>query len=359
MDTAAVLDPVWSLEAGPTMVLFWRYVDKLELRHIRNDSWPTDVQRLDVSDARLLMRSDRDEDALLVDDDLVVRLALEDGGLRIQIAADDAAAADAELATLRATYPRSTYSDGHVPVTFWSYSVHGPRAVTRKVAANEWEQVAANYTEPVRAELAEMMTSFRPSHGGQLVLWQGEPGTGKTHALRALAWEWRDWAELHYVVDPEVMFGERSDYLLDVLMYETPSYEQEERGGEQDRWRVLLLEDTGEMLAADAKEKVGQGLSRLLNVVDGLIGQGLRVLVLVTTNEELKRLHSAVARPGRCAQKLVFDRLTGPEARQWAIAHGIDPVDAPTDPHSLAELFALVEGYSTRPRECAVGFAAA
>ena len=48
-------------------------------------------------------------------------------------------------------------------------------------------------------------------------------------------------------------------------------------------WRLLVLEDTGELLTPDAKTVIGQGLSRFLNVVDGLIGQGLRVLVLVTT----------------------------------------------------------------------------
>ena len=48
----------------------------------------------------------------------------------------------------------------------------------------------------------------------------------------------------------------------------------------------------------DAKERTGQALSRFLNVVDGLIGQGLRLLVLVTSNEELGKLHPAVSRPG-------------------------------------------------------------
>ena len=42
----------------------------------------------------------------------------------------------------------------------------------------------------------------------------------------------------------------------------------------------------------------GQGLSRLLNVSDGLLGEGLRAVVLVTTNEPLRRLHPAVVRPG-------------------------------------------------------------
>ena len=78
-----------------------------------------------------------------------------------------------------------------------------------------------------------------------------------------------------------------------------------------------ILEDTGELLAADAKERTGQGLSRLLNVVDGLIGQGLRVLVLVTTNETLRSLHPAVSRPGRCASQIEFAAFTADEAAEW------------------------------------------
>jgi hypothetical protein len=30
--------------------------------------------------------------------------------------------------------------------------------------------------------------------------------------------------------------------------------------------------------------EVGQGLARLLNVCDGMVGQGLRILILLTTN---------------------------------------------------------------------------
>src|SRR5256886_15351988 len=99
-----------------------------------------------------------------------------------------------------------------------------------------------------------------------------------------------------------------------------------EEGSEDDdsgrAWRVLVLEDTGELLSAEARIAVGQGLSRFLNVVDGLIGQGLRVLVLVTTNEELRKLHPAVARPGRCAANVEFKPLTGAEATAWLERHG-------------------------------------
>jgi hypothetical protein len=110
-------------------------------------------------------------------------------------------------------------------------------------------------------------------------------------------------------------------------------------------WRLLVLEDTGELLQPDAKAVIGQGLARFLNLVDGLIGQGLRVLVLVTTNEEICKLHPAVARPGRCAADIEFAGLDQSEADAWLAAHGA-PVG--TDGRrTIAELYARLEGEET------------
>jgi hypothetical protein len=84
---------------------------------------------------------------------------------------------------------------------------------------------------------------------------------------------------------------------------------------------------------------IGQGLSRFLNVVDGLIGQGLRILVLVTTNEEIKKLHPAVARPGRCAANVSFGPLSQDEADAWLGERGADAtVDGAA---TIAQLYAL------------------
>ena len=103
-----------------------------------------------------------------------------------------------------------------------------------------------------------------------------------------------------------------------------------------------MLEDTGELLTPDAKAVIGQGLSRFLNVVDGLIGQGLRVLVLVTTNEPIKTLHPAVARPGRCAANIEFWPLTAEESSTWFARHG--SAERSDEPLLLAELYARLEG---------------
>jgi hypothetical protein len=107
-------------------------------------------------------------------------------------------------------------------------------------------------------------------------------------------------------------------------------------------WRLLVLEDTGELLRPDAKTIIGQGLSRFLNVVDGLIGQGLRVLVLVTTNERIETLHPAVARPGRCAANIEFDSLSADETVTWLGRHGL--VAEAGAAGNLASLYAQLEG---------------
>lgn len=171
-----------------------------------------------------------------------------------------------------------------------------------------------------------------------------------TWALRGLIWEWRNWADFHYIVDPDKFFGDQAGYMTRVLF----SDQTHDEAGEE-RWKVLILEDCGEMLSKDARERSGQGLSRLLNLVDGLIGQGLRVLVLVTTNEELGALHDAISRPGRCACNLEFKPLRGIHLEQWLQKHGLDR--ELFNEATLAELFAAAAGRDTKSHRLA-GFAA-
>jgi ATP-dependent 26S proteasome regulatory subunit len=101
---------------------------------------------------------------------------------------------------------------------------------------------------------------------------------------------------------------------------------------------------------------IGQGLSRFLNVVDGLIGQGLRVLVLVTTNEEIRKLHPAVARPGRCAANIEFVPLSADEASTWLESRGSDERAASAT--TLASLYAILEGLDPREAGQTAGFGA-
>ena len=136
-------------------------------------------------------------------------------------------------------------------MAFWTYSGGDGYPTTRRIAVPTWQDVRENYPLTVRERLGSLMTdAFRPAKGGQLLLWHGAPGTGKTFALRALAWEWRSWCDVHYITDPEVLFGAGSDYLVDVLLDDDDRYHKHRHDGAgQDgdaaqRWRLLVVEDT-------------------------------------------------------------------------------------------------------------------
>ena len=82
-------------------------------------------------------------------------------------------------------------------------------------------------------------------------------------------------------------------------------------------WRLLIVEDCDELVRVGAKKEAGQALGRLLNVTDGFIGHGLKLLVALTTNEPLMALHPAVVRAGRCLAEIHVGRLSRAEAVAW------------------------------------------
>jgi hypothetical protein len=224
-------------------VLWLAAAAHLELRYVAGDDWTAArdadwlerlTQNADII-YRLVHESGRSASVFQLANALVLTVIDSDGDISISSAAPSHDEALAAIKRVREAVPELGEAQGaRVMIKLWSCGPHGPTPRTKVLEVPPWSSLAANYSRATRAVLEGYVRDIAIG-SGKLALWLGPPGTGKTPALRALAWEQRATVRLHYVLDPE----KDSEFFV-VTSFNWLSFRGDPRRPFREEWGTLV-----------------------------------------------------------------------------------------------------------------------
>lgn len=184
----------------------------------------------------------------------------------------------------------------------------------------------------------QLMNRFNSSTKG-LVLFHGEPGTGKTYYIRHLLRKMVAHRKKVIYMPPNMV-----DHLIDPAFMSFLAKEIRHWSA-QGQFCVLLIEDAEPLLARRRENVRIQGVTNLLNLSDGLLNDMLNLQIICTFNVDVKKLDSALLRPGRLIARKEFKKLDELDANLLAQRLGIRHHF--TEPATLSEVYGMMQNQNT------------
>ncbi len=184
----------------------------------------------------------------------------------------------------------------------------------------------------------DLMNRFKEQSKG-LVLFHGEPGTGKTYYIRHLLRTMATNKKIVIYMPPNMV-----DYLVEPT-FMTFISQQVNHFSQQGKCCALLIEDAEPLLAKRQEGVRIQGVTNLLNMTDGLLNDMLNLQIICTFNVDLKKLDKALLRPGRLLARKEFKALSVLDANLLASRLGIKHHF--NKPATLGEIYSMLENQNT------------
>jgi hypothetical protein len=176
----------------------------------------------------------------------------------------------------------------------------GPHLQLSSIGDASIPLVASNYTPEVIEDYRFVIRDLQSENpSGRITVMEGEPGTGKTHLIRALLDEVPD--AMFVLVSPEMVKSLSGPELLPLLLSNKSSYAVNGP-------IILVLEDADQCLVTRDGANINS-IQSLLNLGDGILGSLLDLRIIATTNAKKLEMEAAILRPGRLSKRLEVGAL--------------------------------------------------
>jgi hypothetical protein len=191
----------------------------------------------------------------------------------------------------------------------------------------------SNYNDDLIRMNTHILENLKKENKSGLILFHGVPGTGKTTYIRQLI----PLLKKRVLFLPPKMAGNlENPELVNLLLFLKNS--------------VLIIEDAEELLISRENGN-HSGISMLLNLTDGILGEGLGIQIIATFNTKISNIDTALLRKGRLTALYEFKPLTIDKSKLLLNKLGNKNYNV-TAPMTLAEIYNLQdEQYEFNPNQ--------
>jgi len=199
--------------------------------------------------------------------------------------------------------------------------------------------IEENYNDDFQEENKLIVESLKEG-GTSLCLFHGDPGCGKTHYIRYLI------AELCKQKKKVIYFpNEHIHFLSD------PSFLHFFKDHKKS---IIVIEDAEEILTSRELSLSNRGISNLLNLTDGLMGDFLELKFVCTFNTAIDKIDKALLRKGRITTNYKFEKLNVDKSNK--LLEKLGKEYKTKEAMTLAEIYNLEQKDNSEKKERRIGF---
>jgi hypothetical protein len=201
--------------------------------------------------------------------------------------------------------------------------------------------INVNYNDDfaqVHDRLQKWIPDFK-SQNNKLVLFNGQPGTGKTNYLKYLLNNTPDVKKIY--IPPYFVQSISDPAFFPIIRREKES--------------LLIIEDAEKILVNREEQADNSTISILLNLCDGIMADVLNFKIIATFNTDVSKIDDALKRKGRMFMHYEFNKLVNRKAANlYEKVHGVE-LDNDHD-MTLADIYNDENQFGKKKVERKIGF---